>query len=116
LKLLVVNKGFNLNWLNFSKNTTGINNLSRELNKVTVFPNPIKGDKFRILFEGHCSNEIAIQITGLSGKEIYREKIEKPDSQEIEISLTNIGIISKGVYFISFKSREGYFIKKIVVL
>ena len=116
LKLLVVNKGFNLNWLNFSKNTTGINSRSQELFKVTVFPNPINGDKLKILFDGYSSNEITIQITGINGNEIYTEKIEKPDSQEIEISLKNIGIISKGVYFISFKSREGYLNKKIVVL
>ena len=116
LKLLVVNKGFNLNWLNFSKNTTGINSRSQKLFKVTVFPNPINGDKLKILFDGYCSNEITIQITGINGKEIYTEKIKKPDSQEIEISLKNIGIISKGVYFISLKSREGYLNKKIVVL
>jgi len=116
LKLLVVNKGFNLNWLNFSKNTTGINSLSQKLLKVTVFPNPVNGDKFKILFDDSYSNEMTIQITDINGKEIYTGKIEKPNSQEIEISLKNIGIISKGVYFISFKSREGYLNKKIVVL
>lgn len=116
LKLIVVNKGFNLNWVSFSKSTTGINNLSQELYKVKVFPNPVNGDKFRILFDGTGLNEITIQISGISGKEIYMETIKNPDSQEIEISLKNIGIFSKGVYFISFKSGEGNFVKKIVVL
>jgi hypothetical protein len=68
------------------------------------------------LFDDSYSNEMTIQITDINGKEIYTGKIEKPDSQEIELSLKNIGIISKGVYFISFKSREGYLNKKIVVL
>jgi hypothetical protein len=116
LKLLVVNKGFNLNWLNFSKSTTGISSRSQELFKVTVFPNPVNGDKLKILFDGCSSNEITIQVTGINGKEIYTGKIEKPDSREIEISLKNIGIISKGVYFISFQTRKGYLNKKIVVL
>ena len=116
LRLIVVNKGFNLNWLNFSKSTTGINSMSQELFNVKVFPNPVNGDKFKILFDGYRSNEITIQILGMSGKEIYSEKIKKPDSQEIEINLKNIGISSKGVYFISFTSREGCFFKKIIVL
>jgi hypothetical protein len=116
LKLLVVNKGFNLNWLNFSKNVTGINSRSQEMFKVTVFPNPINGDKLKILFDGYSSNEITIQITSINGNEIYTIKIEKPDGQEIEIGLNNIGITSKGIYFISFKSREGYLTRKIVVL
>jgi hypothetical protein len=111
-----VNKGFNLNWISFSKNATGINSQSQELFKVTVFPNPVNGDKLKILFDGYSSNEITIQIAGINGKVIYTDKIEKPDSKEIELSLKNTGVISKGVYFISFKSREYYLIKKLVVL
>ena len=72
--------------------------------------------KFCKVIDGYCSNEMTIRITDINGKEIYTGKIKKPDSQEIEISLKNIGIISKGVYFISLKSREGYLNKKIVVL
>jgi hypothetical protein len=116
LKLLVIKNGFNLNWLNFSKTTTGIDGRKQDSFNVSVFPNPVSGDKFKILFEGYSSNEITVQITGINGQELYSEKIERPDSKEIEINLKDIGITCKGVYLISFKSIEGYLIKKIVVL
>jgi hypothetical protein len=59
---------------------------------------------------------VTLQIININGKVIYSDKIEKPASQEIELSLKNTSIISKGVYFISFKSKEGYLIRKIIVL
>jgi hypothetical protein len=116
LKLLVVNKGFNLNWLDFSKNATGISSRSQEIYKVTVFPNPVIGDKLKILSDGFTSDEITIQITDINGKVIHTEKTENTGSHEIEISLRDIGIFSKGVYFISIKTTEGYLVKKIIVL
>jgi hypothetical protein len=116
LKLLVVNKGFNLNWVSFSKNTTGISGHSQEPFKVTVFPNPAIEDKIGILFDGYSVNEITMKITGINGKEIHTEKFEGSENKEVELSLKNIGIISSGVYFISFTSREYYLIKKLIVL
>lgn len=116
LKLIVVNKGFNLNWLSFSMNTTGIFDRPQELNNVTVFPNPITGDNFNISFNSNYPDEVTFQISNISGKVIYSEKIDRPVSQQIELSLKNTGITGKGIYFISFKSKEGYLIRKIIVL
>jgi 5-methylcytosine-specific restriction endonuclease McrBC regulatory subunit McrC len=112
----VVSKGFNLNWLDFSKITTGIIGRSQELNNVTISPNPITEDKFKISFDNFNSNEVTLQIISISGNLIYSEKIERPASQEIEFSLKKSGVTSKGVYFISFKSSDGYLIRKIIVL
>jgi len=56
LKIVVVTKGFNLNWLNFVKGSAGINELSMTQLRAEVYPNPIIDKRFTIQFNSYCSN------------------------------------------------------------
>jgi hypothetical protein len=115
LKLVVVTKGFNLNWLDFTKGTTGINNLSPQQLKAEVYPNPILNNKFKILFRSYISDDLTIQISDLTGKTIFTKKIEKLNGKEIGIDLQNLPESSKGIYTLSVKSKQGNLNKKIVL-
>jgi len=115
LKLSVVVKGFNLNWLSISEGAAGINEISLNQLDATVFPNPVIGKKFKVVFKSFCSNDITVQIIDISGKAVYSEKFEKLNGKEIEIDLNSNKDISKGIYNLSVKSREGYMNKRIAL-
>jgi hypothetical protein len=115
LKLLIVAKGFNLNWLSITEGAAGINEMSLNQLDATVYPNPVIDKKFKVTFKSFCSNDITIQILDLSGKVVYSYKIEKLNGKDIEIDLNSIKDISNGIYNLSIKSREGYMNKKIAI-
>ena len=115
LKLAVVNPGFNLNWLKFEKGTAGINDLSLQQIKADVYPNPVMDNKFKIVFKSRISAELTIQLIDLTGKIIYTNKVEKLNGKEIGIDLGNLPGISKGIYTLSVRSKEGYLNRKIAL-
>ena len=115
LKLLVVTKGFNLNWLSITEGAAGINEMSQNQLDATVYPNPVIDNKFKVTFKSFCSNDITIQLIDLSGKAVYTNKIEKLNGKDIEIDLNTNNNISKGIYNLSIKSKEGYLNKKIAI-
>jgi len=116
LKLLVVTKGFNLNWLDFSESLTGIAETNLKQLDASVYPNPVSGNKFKITFNGNFPDDITIQLIDLSGKIIYSDKIDKGSGKEIEIDLKNTDNIRKGIYNLSIRSKVGYMNRKIAFL
>lgn len=115
LKLEVVTKGFNLNWIKFENGATGINELRLKQLKVNIYPNPITDNKFKLVFQNYIPADLAIQITDLTGKTLFTKKIEKLNGKEIGIDLSKVPGISKGIYTLSAWSKEGYVIKKIAL-
>ena len=115
LKLSVVTKGFNLNWLSITEGTAGIDEASLSQLDAIVFPNPVSNKKFKVTFKSFCANDISVQIIDLSGKAVYSEKIEKLNGKDIEIDLNSINDLSKGIYNLSIRSREGFLNKKVAL-
>lgn len=116
LKLYVVAKGFNLNWISLSKGTFGINDIYNKQLNANIYPNPVIGNKFKIVFDNNCSNNLIIQLMDVSGKIIYSGTTEKINTREIEIDLSKISRISRGIYNLSVKSDEGFMNKRIAFL
>jgi hypothetical protein len=114
LKILVTIKGFNLNWLNFVKGSAGINDPGLQLLTAEVYPNPITDNKFRIVFRDDIPEELTIHITDINGKIIHTRKTENLISKEIIIDLGNLPL-SKGIYTLSVRSKEGYLNRKIAL-
>ena len=115
LKLEVVTKGFNLNWVRFDKGTIGINELSLLQLNAEVYPNPITDKKFKIVFQRTISDELTVQISDMTGKTVYTKKTEPLSSKEVGIDLSNVKEISKGIFTLSVKSKTGYLNKKIAL-
>lgn len=116
LKLQVVTSGFNLNWINFSSVTTGLNESNFQQLDATVYPNPVVGKRFKITFSSNSSDDITIQLIDLSGKTVYKDKIEKLNGTEIDVNLENLNNIRKGIYNLTLRSKEGYLNRKVVLL
>lgn len=114
LKLVVVSSGFNLNWLKFEKGATGVNDYSFQQLAAEVYPNPITDNKFKIVFRDFVSEALKIQINDITGKIIYSTKVENANSKEIGIDLGNLAI-SKGIYTLSVRSKNGFLNKKIAL-
>lgn len=115
LKLAVVNSGFNLNWLKFEKGVVGISDFSLQNLTADVYPNPIQGNKFKIVFRNTVSDDLDIKLTDLTGKTVYTEKVEKFNGKEIGVDLGNVPGISKGIYSLSVRTTKGYMNKKIAL-
>lgn len=115
LKLAVVNSGFNLNWLKFEKGVVGISDFSLQNLTADVYPNPIQGNKFKIVFRNTLSDDLDIKLTDLTGKTVYTEKVEKFNGKEIGVDLGNVPGISKGIYSLSVRTTKGYMNKKIAL-
>jgi hypothetical protein len=115
LKLVVVTKGYNLNWIKFDKGTFGINELSLQQLKADVYPNPITGKKFKIIFKSFIADDLTIQIIDMTGKTVFTKKAARLNGKGIGIELSNYNELSKGIYTLSVKSKTGYLNKKIVL-
>lgn len=114
LNLDVISSGFNLNWLKFEKGAAGITNSAQEY-QADVYPNPIVGNKFKIVFRNSVSEDLTITIFDLTGKAIYTKKVEKFNGKEIGLDLGNLPEIGKGIYTLSVKSKKGYSNQKIAL-
>jgi len=115
LKLVVVSSGFNLNWLKFETEVTGMNDFNIQQLSAEVYPNPITDKKFKIVFRNYISEELTLSISDMTGKIIFNKNIEKLNGKEIGIDLGNLPNISKGIYTLSVISKKGYLNKKIAV-
>jgi hypothetical protein len=115
LKLVVVVKGFNLNWLSFAKGSAGISDLSLHLLKADVYPNPVTENEFKIIFQNNCPDILTIQIVDLTGKTLLIKKFENIIGNEIRMNLGDIPEINKGMYTLMIRSKAGYTNKKIVL-
>jgi len=116
LKLQVVTSGFNLNWINFTALTTGLNESNLQTLDATVYPNPVAGKRFKITLNSYCSDDISVQLIDLTGKIVYENKIGKLNGTEIDVNLENMNDIRKGIYNLTVRSKEGFLNRKIVLL
>ncbi len=113
LKLQVVTQGFNLNWLDISRGATGINEVPKLHLEAEVYPNPVIDKKFKISFNSNWSGKVNIRILDLTGKVVYSYKIDKLTNRSIEIDLSQINNMNKGIYNLSITGKEGCMNRKI---
>ncbi|MGI8892504.1 MAG: PA domain-containing protein [Bacteroidia bacterium] len=92
----------------FIVNINDINNLNNI--EVSVFPNPNQGN-FNISINTIKAGIFDFQITDISGRKIFGEKIKVATGNTI-IPLT---IIDAGIYFIKIENKEEQRVNKIVV-
>jgi hypothetical protein len=116
LKLQVVASGFNLNWINFSGITTGLNETILPSLDASVYPNPVVDKKFKISFNSSCTDDITVQLYDLSGKTVYTENFGTLNASEININLNHISEIRKGIYILFVKCKEGSLRRKIAFI
>lgn len=75
-----------------------------EEEEITVFPNPNAGQFY---ISNESSNEFNYEITDLSGRIVYQNKITSSKKEEINVSL------SSGIYLLRFYNEKSSFVKKI---
>jgi hypothetical protein len=88
----------------WSKLTTSIANKNFNL-KYLVYPNPTQSI---LTIETDIIGQYSINITSLNGQLLYIDKVERPTHQ-IDLSL-----FEKGLYFITIRSRDYVWTKKII--
>ena len=83
-------------------NTTSLNSGVKNTfqNSLKIYPNPIKGNSFKITVENE--NQTNVTIKDLSGKVLYEKNIQ-PTNSEIYISGLSL---NKGIYFVSVSSND----------
>jgi len=80
---------------------------------VIVFPNPSKGLFTISLNNLNFSNNLRILIHNIEGREIYKEKLNVPDTKlEKQIDLTGF---SSGTYFLNINSKNKYYRAEIII-
>ncbi len=84
---------------------TGISNLSKELNRIEVYPNPSDG-QININLNGITGN-YEIEVSSSNGQLLFTKK----NNSQIDLSG-----FSNGVYFIKVNTEKGVVTKKIVLL
>lgn len=93
--------------------TSGIDELSNNLNNLTVYPNPAQRDVF---FEAYLSktSDITIKIYDLNGKVLNEKLLRDVDfgNHEFNIPVSNL---SNGLYFYSVESNNNTINGKFVV-
>lgn len=115
LKLVVVNAGFNVNWLKFEKGAAGVDDNNMQQLAADVYPNPVGHKKFKIVFRNSVSDDLKIEIYDLTGKTIFTQKTEKFSGKEITIDLRNVPAISRGIYTLSVRTKTGFLNRKIAL-
>jgi hypothetical protein len=93
----------------FNKNTTfnwiGHENQAAGIASVSVYPNPSFKNQFRVSFEGLSTGIHTIQLTDLSGRILFRKKIEviaASQTEQIEIGAN----YTKGMYLIQVLNQN----------
>jgi outer membrane protein assembly factor BamB len=93
----------------FNKNTTfnwiGHENQAAGIASVSVYPNPSFKNQFRVNFEGLSTGIHTIQLTDLSGRILFRKKIEviaASQTEQIEIGAN----YTKGMYLIQVLNQN----------
>lgn len=79
--------------------------------KFEIFPNPNNGE-FRVRFNHPFVSEGELSLFNSMGQKIFTKDISVNFSQLININ--NVGL-RKGIYYVSYKSMQGIFSKKILI-
>lgn len=102
----------NYNYSNLIKKKSEIELLflvSEEQSSVKIFPNPTKETITIFLNNEKANNNWNISIRDIFGSEIFAEV-----TQKAKITM-NLGNCSRGIYFLSVRNSDSYFIKKIIL-
>ena len=103
LRMTITAPLFNINWLEFTYRSTGINDQSGEFASIKVFPNPSDG----ILFvEGKLDNQVSvdIQIFNLLGQKVVEKKINSAGLFRETLQLQHL---SSGSYLVVVRGGDG---------
>ncbi len=89
--------------------TTSIKNIP-SLNEFIITPNPFDKDIF-IEIEVNQAIDLELEILDLNGKLVFSKSIPIQEKFSQGLDLENL---SKGIYYLSLKSGEGFVVKKII--
>lgn len=78
-----------------------------------IFPNPFKGD-LNIWFYSSSNQEVAIEITDLSGRRVYFQETSVYKNSYNPIIISELPKFVQGLYVFNLKTQEKYFTKKII--
>jgi hypothetical protein len=76
----------------------------RDLFGAHIYPNPGNGSNITIDFTGLIGEKVNVLIRNMSGRILYESAINV--SQEVGVSLTDVGELPKGVYFVSLENES----------
>lgn len=85
----------------------GVNNLTAELNEITIYPNPATSTVTLQL--PNTNKQATVTVLDLSGKQVLQFKSEK---REEEIDMTTL---PRGMYFITVQTDDGVWEQKVVL-
>jgi len=108
LRMTIMDDLFNMNWLEFTYRSTGINDQSVEFASIKVFPNPSDG----ILFvEGSLDNPLSgeIQVFDLLGQKVVEREIDSAGSFRVNLNLQHL---SSGSYLVVVRKEDGQIITR----
>ena len=78
-------------------------------NSLSIYPNPVIGDKITVEFDGQLDNYSEIRLLDLSGVLILSQKV---DGNRTELSR---GSLKSGIYLLQFQSGETKIVRRIVI-
>lgn len=89
----------------------GLSNEDFVLNNFSLYPNPNKGS-FTVQFDSLTTNEIAISVFDLRGRNIFEKTYSNTGLFSQNIALD---AVQKGIYLVTIKDGDKKMVKKIVV-
>lgn len=81
-----------------------------------VFPNPVSGNRFNVLFEGQPAGRYTIVLSDLAGRNLNMKTISVATGRQVESVNLNNGL-AKGVYLVKVlnENKEAVITEKVVV-
>lgn len=115
IKIVNVTDGGNnlyIDNINLGSNTTNLNDNETSNHNLSVYPNPSNGH-FYIEYESINPGDESIEVSDILGRVVFESniKVRAIGSQKIEVSTP----LQNGFYNVLLKTKQGVFIKKIVI-
>lgn len=115
IKIVNVTDGGNnlyIDNINLGSNTTNLNDNETSNHNLSVYPNPSNGH-FYIEYESINSGDESIEVSDVLGRVVFESniKVQAIGAQKIEVSTP----LQNGFYNVLLKTKQGVFIKKIVI-
>jgi hypothetical protein len=80
-----------------------------------VYPNPNKGSKFNIAFEGTTNQEVLVVVYDVTGKESFSKVLITNENESSVFVIDPTNTLSSGVYIITATSNQEIYRKKLIV-
>jgi hypothetical protein len=113
LKMFVKNDGFNINWISFTENSVGIDEL--RLIEPNITPNPVSNGIINVTLNNSLQGEKYFCILyDVFGKEVLSKKVNS-DNASFQLNLTENRLLEPGVYFLNISGKNGEAAAKIIV-